>query len=148
MRLRPERLVGLGDHDRQPRDEPNDVRREKWKTPVPALPPFAADEQVVAEPAGFGIRPAQELGVELAVDVREQDAQQKAAFGRQPLCKDVGPVPQFGNRTVHPFECFWRDELGRVQNAADRGRGDHGRLGHVLHGRGTIHTSVTICSLA
>ena len=75
LRLPPQPLVRLRDHHRHARDEPDDVRREQRHLPVGlrrAVPPLAPDQKVVSQPPRLPIRPAQQLRVKLAMDVRQR----------------------------------------------------------------------------
>ncbi len=86
-----ETLIGLGDHERESVDEPECRDRQEGSVGGSEA---AADQEAVALVPGFGVCASEEFGVELAVDVREDDAQDPAGLADQALRERVWDVSQ------------------------------------------------------
>lgn len=130
-----ESFVGLGDHEGEAIDEADGAAEAAAGGSAGlGVDGEGADEDLVAEPAGFGVGAAEEFGVELTVDVWECDAEEAGATGHQALGEAIGAVVELVDGGLDASGRFGRDEVGFVDGAADGRDGDGGQVGNILDG--------------
>ena len=121
----------LGDHHDHPVNEPlrADGRQNVLTIVVRR---HRRNEQMIAQLAGLLVRAADDLRVELAVQVRQHQAQHVALPQHQPAGEDVRPVPQLRNRRFDPLASIDVHQVPPIQHARDGADRHVGLLRNVL----------------
>src|SRR5690606_20289491 len=94
------------------------------------------DDQPVAHFAGLAVGAANDLGVELDVQVGQDQADQLAAPKHQPAGEAVGPVTQLGDGGLHPGARVGVHDVAPVDHARDGADRDVRAPGDVGNGGG------------